>query len=61
MVSRRFLGALWLAGFISIAFIGTAKAQWHYHLEQEWAKIWINPDGTIDLLYNVSITQELDS
>ena len=61
MVSRRFLGALWLAGLISIAFIGTARAQWHYHLEQEWAKIWINPDGTIDLFYNVSITQELDS
>jgi hypothetical protein len=61
MVSRRFLGALGLAGLISIAFIGTARAQWHYHLEQEWAKIWINPDGTIDLFYNVSITQELDS
>jgi hypothetical protein len=61
MVSRRFLGALWLAVLISIAFTGTVGAQWHYHLEQEWAKIWINPDGTIDLFYNISITQELDS
>jgi hypothetical protein len=61
MVSRRFLGALWLAVLISIVFTGTVRAQWHYHLEQEWAKIWINPDGTIDLFYNISITQELDS
>jgi len=30
-----------------------------YHLGQEWAKIWINQDGTIDLFYNISIT--LDS
>jgi hypothetical protein len=61
MVSRRFLGALWLAVLISIVFTGTVRAQWHYHLEQEWVKIWINPDGTIDLFYNISITQELDS
>jgi hypothetical protein len=61
MVSKRFLSALWLAVLISIAFTGTVRAQWHYHLEQEWVKIWINPDGTIDLLYNISITQELDS
>jgi hypothetical protein len=30
-----------------------------YHLEREWVKIWINQDGTIDLLYNISVT--LDS
>ena len=30
-----------------------------YHLESEWVKIWINQNGTIDLLYNISIT--LDS
>jgi hypothetical protein len=30
-----------------------------YHLGQEWAKIWINQDGSIDLFYNISIT--LDS
>ncbi len=30
-----------------------------YHFNQEWAKLWINPDGTVDLQYNVSIT--LDS
>jgi len=30
-----------------------------YHLEHEWAKIWIYQDGTIDLYYN--ITLKLDS
>jgi hypothetical protein len=27
-----------------------------YSFNQEWAKIWINHDGTIDLFYNVSLT-----
>ena len=27
-----------------------------YHLEHQWAKIWILPDGTIDLLYDIGIT-----
>ena len=27
-----------------------------YHLEHEWTKIWINQNGTIDLLYDISIT-----
>jgi len=26
-----------------------------YHLEHEWAKIWINQDRTIDLLYDITI------
>lgn len=26
-----------------------------YHLEHEWVKIWINQNGTIDLLYDVTI------
>ncbi len=46
---------------LSLTFMGTAAAQWEgeYHLEHEWAKIWINQDGTIDLLYDISIA--LDS
>jgi hypothetical protein len=46
--------------FILITFVGIAAA-WEgtYHLEHEWAKIWINQDGTIDLLYDISMT--LDS
>ena len=26
-----------------------------YHLEHEWVRIWINKDGTIDLLYDIRI------
>ena len=26
-----------------------------YHLEHQWVKIWIRPDGTIDLLYDIEI------
>ena len=45
--------------FILITFLGTAAAQREYYLEHEWAKIWINQNGSIDLLYDISIT--LDS
>ena len=45
--------------FILLTFAGTVTAQREYHLEHEWAKIWINQNGTIDLLYDISIT--LDS
>ncbi len=34
-------------------------AQRSYHIEQEGTKIWINQDGTIDLLYNITLV--LDS
>jgi len=27
-----------------------------YHLDHEYAKIWVNKDGTIDLLYDIKIT-----
>jgi len=45
-----------LAVFIFTAFVGTATSQIQYHLDYEWAEIWINQDGTIDLLYNISVT-----
>jgi hypothetical protein len=45
--------------FILLTFAGTVTAQREYHLEHEWAKIWINQNGTIDLLYDINIT--LDS
>jgi len=45
---------------ILMTCVGTAVAERQYHLEHEWVKIWINPEnGTIDLLYDVSLT--LDS
>jgi hypothetical protein len=37
-------------------FIGSATAQIQFHLNREWVQIWINQDGTIDLMYNMSIT-----
>jgi hypothetical protein len=46
------LASLMLGNFVSAQSIS-------YHFNQEWAKIWINPDGSIDLFYNLSIT--LDS
>jgi len=47
--------------FILMTIVGTATAQQRqYHLEHEWAKIWIRPEnGSIDLLYDISI--KLDS
>jgi hypothetical protein len=30
-----------------------------YHLPKEWAKIWINSDGSIDLFYNITLTLDL--
>ena len=41
------------------SIISQVSAQRQYYFEQEWAKIWINQDGSIDLFYNISLT--LDS
>ncbi len=59
MVKTRSLLVILSAMFILMTFVGTAAAQRQYYLEHEWAKIWINQNGTIDLLYDISIT--LDS
>jgi hypothetical protein len=32
-----------------------------YHLNQEWAEVWIRADGTVDLVYNISITVDSGS
>jgi hypothetical protein len=57
MVKPRFLLATLSVILILATFAGTVTAQRQYHLDHEWAKIWINPeDGTIDLLYDISIT-----
>jgi hypothetical protein len=61
MVKKRF--HLLIAAFTLIMFVtvtGVASAQERvYYLEHEWTKIWINQDGTIDLLYDVNLV--LDS
>jgi hypothetical protein len=61
MVKKRF--RLLMAAFTLIMFMtltGVASAQERvYYFEHEWTKIWINQDGTIDLLYDVNLV--LDS
>ena len=58
MVKTRSL-VLWLIVItISAIFVGGVAAQRSYHLEHEWAKIWINSDGSIDLLYDVELELE---
>jgi len=60
MVKTRSLLVTLCTIIILMTFVGTVVAQRQYHLEHEWVKIWINPEnGTIDLLYDVSLT--LDS
>jgi len=58
MVKSRHLLIALFAFFILMTAVSNVTAQRVYHLKQEWVKIWINPDGTIDLFYNISITLE---
>ncbi len=58
MVNRRTLYAI---AFLSIAIvaagISNASGQTRvYHFNYEYAKLWMNPDTTIDLFYNISLT-----
>jgi len=60
MVKTHSLLITLIATLILVTFVGAATGQQRqYHLEHEWAKIWINQNGSIDLLYDISIT--LDS
>ena len=43
----------------AVAFLAVIGTEGTIHLEHEWVKIWIKQEGTIDLLYNISLT--LDS
>jgi len=40
---------------LTIPMQGVQAQDLVYHLEHEWVKIWVNQDGTIDLLYDVII------
>lgn len=44
---------------VCFSFIDEVHSQRQYFFGQEWAEVWINRDGSVDLFYNVSIT--LDS
>jgi hypothetical protein len=60
MVRHRLLIVLLAVALCSVIVLNSALAQTReYHLGQEWVKIWINSDGSIDLFYNISLT--LDS
>jgi hypothetical protein len=59
MVKIQALLVALFAVLVFVSFVGGAAAQRQYHFGQEWAEIWIRENGSIDLLYNVSIT--LDS
>jgi len=51
------LTTLLLTSLILILTPLTTQAQTiQYHLDHQYAKIWINQDGTIDLLYDIKIT-----
>jgi hypothetical protein len=60
MVKRILVLALVLAftfGFTTVYFCGCANAQsLVYSIDHEWAQIFINQDGTIDLTYNITLT-----
>lgn len=60
MVEKYRLIIALFALFFLMALIGSGSA-WTgtFHVDREWVKIWINPDGSIELFYNISIT--LDS
>ncbi len=56
MVKLHALLVALLAGLIYVSLIGGVAAQRQYFFGQEWAEVWINPDGSIDLFHNISIT-----
>jgi hypothetical protein len=61
MVKKRlilgFLTAVLLLSLAASIAVSTAQTR-SYRFNQEWAKLWINHDGTVDLFYNVSLTLE---
>lgn len=56
MVKKRIL--LLIIGLTCFSLIPQVNAQREYYFGQEWTKIWINQDGSIDLFYNMSLTLE---
>jgi len=50
---------IFIVGLAFISFIPEVDAQRQYFFGQEWAKVWINSDGSIDLFYNISLTLDV--
>jgi hypothetical protein len=61
MVRKRFLLIALSVALVCVTFLSATAQAWTgtYHLEHEWVKIWINQDGSIDLLYDIQLV--LDS
>jgi len=59
VVKSRYLLIVFAAISVVMWLAVPVTAQRQYYLDHEWAKIWINQDGSIDLLYDISLT--LDS
>jgi hypothetical protein len=53
---RKHLLLLSLSLIVVLGVINVKAQTLIYHLNHEWVKIWINQDGTIDVLYDVEIT-----
>lgn len=58
MVKTKSFLLLLIIGLTCFSLIPQANAQREYYFGQEWVKIWINQDGSIDLFYNMSLTLE---
>ena len=56
MVKLKVIIIFILIGIVSLSFANQVIAQREYYFGQEWVKIWVNRDGSIDLFYNISIT-----
>jgi hypothetical protein len=57
MVKKRSLLVALSFTLIFATFLSATAQAWTgtYHLEHEWVKIWINQDGSIDLLYDIQL------
>ena len=56
MVKRTFLLVAFLAFVFALSTVSFASAQIDYSVDHEWAQIFINQDGTIDLTYNITLS-----
>lgn len=57
MVKRFWLlTILLIIGFGSVFLINQASAQIIYSIDHEWCQLFINQDGTIDLVYNITLS-----
>ena len=50
---------LLLSLLIIVSVAPTSRSQIKYRVDKEWVQIWVNEDGSIDILYNVTITYTL--